>query len=279
MVKNKKIGFMLGAFLLSSNFAFPLMASAAEAFQASGTLSTNALFQADTDVHVETKKPTVANTPTITQNTSTEIMSDEQFLLLYQRQQKIDQLYNIITPLIGNVPYRWGAKYYDGWTYDNGFDCSGFVNYVFECLYPERQIDLNSTGIICGNTHEISKEELDYGDLGLLWNGCSYYTKDVEETMFDENENITTATTQAISYTGDFDGDGQIDSDVKLYANHVGIYMGKDENGNNLWAHCNAKDGTVVINTVDYFTYFCRVESTNLGYSITEHEEAVLRSY
>lgn len=47
--------------------------------------------------------------------------------------------------------------------------------------------------------------------------------------------------------------------DVISHINHVGIYMGMDENGNMLWAHCNAKSGYITINNFERFSCYYRV--------------------
>lgn len=210
---------------------------------------------------IQDKQELKINT-TIKEDTSTQIFSDD----VLKQEQKKQQLYDIINPLIGQVPYRWGEKSTrNDWCFETGLDCSGFVEYVYNQLNIPYEGKLTSTIQISDSTIEISKEELQYGDLGLLWRGGSYYIK--ENFLMNENigEQILIDSTSLeqetdINFTGDFDGDGIKDDTAILKANHVGIYMGKDENGNDKWAHCNTKDGTVVINTVDYFTYFCRVK-------------------
>ena len=41
--------------------------------------------------------------------------------------------------------------------------------------------------------------------------------------------------------------------------NHIGIYVGKDENGTDWWVHCNSSDKGVSCNNVGYFRYYFRV--------------------
>ena len=126
----------------------------------------------------------------------------------------------------GKVSYKFGAKpnkEKEIWTIGNSLDCSGFSEYVYH----------ETTGIIIGEgtwnqTEElvegatfISKEELQPGDLGYIYMGR-------EAAKLNKT-------------------------------NHVGIFVGYDDNGNMLWAHCNALDNTVSVNSVDYWNVFIRI--------------------
>ena len=42
--------------------------------------------------------------------------------------------------------------------------------------------------------------------------------------------------------------------------NHIGIYVGKDADGNDMWCHCNSRDKTVSVNNVSYFRYYYRLQ-------------------
>lgn len=86
--------------------------------------------------------------------------------------------------LIGRVPYLWGGKptkagYDNTWFTINsegkqkGLDCSGFVAWAFlSSGYSDWQ-NLYSTSQILSSQQEISKDELQIGDLGLLNRGES----------------------------------------------------------------------------------------------------------
>lgn len=148
----------------------------------------------------------------------------------------------------GQIKYTWGMKpTFEGWTQEQGLDCSGYIEYIYNSL---DRVDYNgcieSTYTISRETDKIDYTDLCIGDLGMIIDDGSYYTNDIGE----------------MNYTGDFNNDGIIDEDSKLHANHVGIYMGKDEQGNDLWAHCNGKYDTVVINNYDKFKYYYRVRTT-----------------
>lgn len=145
--------------------------------------------------------------------------------------------------LENKIPYQWGAKTADtGWTKSfedgNGLDCSGFVEWAYKTA-----LDIDpgeGTSNISSFITEISENELQPGDIGLKFNGGSYYID----------------ATGAVIANPDMNGDGLQEEGVTLVANHVGIYVGKDEEGNELWCHCNATDNTVSINNFSGFTYF-----------------------
>lgn len=46
----------------------------------------------------------------------------------------------------------------------------------------------------------------------------------------------------------------------KTHTNHVGIYIGKDNNGNDLWCHEKGHpESNVVVNNYDKFTIYYRI--------------------
>ena len=61
---------------------------------------------------------------------------------------------------------------------------------------------------------------------------------------------------------------------IEKEANHVGIYVGTDENGNALWVHCNATHNTVTVDGGSGFTYFVRV-ITDEHYTTAGDESSV----
>lgn len=153
--------------------------------------------------------------------------------------------------LAGNIKYTWGMKpTYDDWTVEQGLDCSGFVEYVYMVAGIETVQCIESTLTISLECNEIEEEQLSVGDLGMLDCGGSYYTDKYGNT----------------NYTGDFDGDGEIDGEIELHPNHVGIYLGKGDNGENIWAQCNKKAGTVVIGEYEAFKYFVHVDRKGEDY-------------
>ena len=138
----------------------------------------------------------------------------------------------------GTVTYKLGSKpdYENDWQIGESLDCSGFVEYVY---YMAAGIDIGdgtwiqSTGNIeSGNAVYISHDELLPGDLAFLYDGNETVKK-------DESGNFITV------------------------MNHVGIYVGKDAQGNDLWCHCNAKDNTIAVNSVDYWTRYMRIKAVD----------------
>lgn len=139
--------------------------------------------------------------------------------------------------LTGAIPYQMNGKPTNpGWNEDwwkpvadgyMGLDCSGFVEWAAWTAWDYRELSGGTSGI-SSNCHVISESDLKPGDLGLKFIGGS---------------NLTT----------------------KVY-NHVGIYIGKDSEGNNLWVHCASgeKSNTVVINNYSGFKIFVRPPYTEL---------------
>lgn len=152
---------------------------------------------------------------------------------------------DICYELVGKIRYNFGMKpTYDGWKLADGLDCSGYVEYVYQLAGLEPEQCVESTLIISLGCKEITEEELEIGDLGMIITDGSYYTNSLGEK----------------NYTGDFDEDGEKDEDARLHPNHVGIYLGKDDSGNKLWGHCNGKDDTVVVGVYPAFVHFYHVD-------------------
>lgn len=150
--------------------------------------------------------------------------------------------YCIVNTAIGMVnqfTYNLGSKpdYNNNWKTGESLDCSGFVEYVF-WLVTGQDIGegtwMQSTENVEGRRAQyISHEELKPGDLAFLMDG--------RDTIYtDENGEKHTRT------------------------NHVGIYCGKNAEGNDLWCHCNAKDNTVAVNSVSYWTKYMRITSIDM---------------
>ena len=145
---------------------------------------------------------------------------------------------------VGKIRYNFGMKpTYEGWTIEQGLDCSGFVEFIYMQCGIETEECIESTLITYLECKEITHDELKVGYLGMVDTGGSYYTNSAGE----------------VNYTGDFNGDGEVDEDARLKSNHVGIYLGQDENGNDLWCHCNARDNNVVIGNFPSFKYYYSV--------------------
>lgn len=199
--------------------------------------------------------------------------------------------------LEGKIPYVWGGKPQEkGWNelWDDklhGLDCSGFVTWAYWTGLDQDMADerLASTLAISRNVKKIDCSELMPGDLGMIIDDGTYYT-DVNGNHFyspeaavtsnekikedlvrkDIQKQLKAAKKKAKKAKKNFDEDkflksatADIDLDVnnvKTHSNHVGIYVGKDKDGNDLWCHCTGGSiRTVVVNNYDQFRYFYRV--------------------
>lgn len=138
--------------------------------------------------------------------------------------------------LTGAIYYQMNGKPTNpGWNDDwwkpvadgyMGLDCSGFVDWAAWTAWDYRELSGGTSGI-SSNCHVISESDLKPGDLGLKFLGGSNLKE-------------------------------------KIY-NHVGIYIGKDSEGNNLWVHCAGDEiDTVVINNYSGFKIFVRPPYTEL---------------
>lgn len=151
---------------------------------------------------------------------------------------------------VGHIPYEYGGKHDEnGWNYSwgcanesgkmEGLDCSGFVEWVIRQAfsnnaYTEAEMEavssLSSTISITtnnANVKQIKRKNLKPGDMGTKFKGGSDATK---ETY-----------------------------------NHVGIFLGYDENGEEMWVHCTTGDqNTVVMNHYSGFKMFWRLELENM---------------
>lgn len=145
---------------------------------------------------------------------------------------------------LGKIKYTFGMKStYDGWTIDQGLDCSGFVQFIYEQAGLKTKECLESTLTTYLECEEIQHGDMEVGSLGMIEADGTYYTNSTGEK----------------NYTGDFNNDGEKDEDSVEHTNHVGIYLGKNELGNDMWCHCNAKDNTVVIGEYPAFKHFYAV--------------------
>ncbi|MBE6065896.1 C40 family peptidase [Clostridium cochlearium] len=121
--------------------------------------------------------------------------------------------------LLGITRYEWGGKAEAGGT-PKGLDCSGFVSWVYKTSLGYYGLDGGGTAYQFGVTDSVNNGELKIGDLGF-WK----YPSETAGTPSN--------------------------------ANHVGIYIGKDENGNNLFIH--SQGGTGVCISAFPFKHFKRV--------------------
>lgn len=163
----------------------------------------------------------------------------------------------------GKISYLWGGKpvskaWDESWEMgEGGLDCSGFITWVYwNATDTENENEeLLSTYAISANQSKISYEELLPGDLGMIMDSGTYYT-DLSGNRFDSYEAAVASSEKKKIENPDIKG-----KDVIIHSNHVGIYVGKDEDGNDIWCHCRGGAfQTVVVDHYDKFHYYYRVE-------------------
>lgn len=158
--------------------------------------------------------------------------------------------------LEGKITYEWGAKAKNaGWntrwdTKGNGLDCSGFIEWVYWTVTGSPNEQLRSTLMITYSQEEITHNELQPGDLGTKLDGGTYYL-DYQGNKYYSKGKALKANEKA----------GYTEEDITTVYNHVGIYVGKDIYGNDLWCHCAGGEiRTVTIGTFEEFTHYYRMQ-------------------
>lgn len=181
-----------------------------------------------------------------------------------------------------------------------GLDCSGFVSWVYWHTLNTENVDsgLLSTYSISRSQEEISHEELLPGDLGMITDeGTSYtdiagnkffarelavsssqrlrkeYQKQKEEQTLKGKQTDKKKAKKAETSEKNTRSDGKeqkiiltpfqlASPDARTHASHVGIYVGKDQEGNEIWCHCTGGNiRTVVVGSYDRFQHYYRVLS------------------
>lgn len=202
---------------------------------------------------------------------------------------------HMVMSLEGAITYKWGGKpqkpgWDDAWNNGSGLDCSGFVEWSYWTTFNEENPDYYSTLSITHSLEEIPHDQLQPGDLGTITaDGTCYFdavgnkfssyekaqksnTKYAEE---EKQKKITKKIDEEIAKAKKKNPDVNISQlrnrlrkrynksiepkkyDVKTMANHVGIYMGLDDDGNEMWVHCTGgKTRTVVINKGCFKHYY-----------------------
>ncbi len=145
----------------------------------------------------------------------------------------------------GNIPYSWGVKPTDNTKESvsaTGLDCSGFIEWVYWNATGEDKKDLASTYNITHNLEKIAYEDLKPGDIVTIFDDGTYYTDETGMVFYNEAEASEIGTGTIVSHT-----------------NHTGIYVGKDENGLDVFVHCKGgSDRNVVVTTEEEFGSFSK---------------------
>ena len=143
----------------------------------------------------------------------------------------------------GKIHYQWGNKPVDetiesAETY--GLDCSGFIQWVYWHVLGEQNPDIMSTYSMAHTLEEISYEELKPGDIATIFNDGSFYTDDNYTVFYNEAEAHEKGVGNIVTHT-----------------NHAAIYVGKNENGLDVFVHCRGGEyDTVVVTTEEEFSSF-----------------------
>lgn len=171
---------------------------------------------------------------------------------------------NMVRKLDGMGTYCFGSKadvsdYENMTAYLNGsldkenielaLDCSGFIQLVYWLWTGTYDESLASTYMISRNCDVIEMDELKPGDLGMIFADGTYYETPDGEIFYEY---------ESVKWWAADDETRNID-DVTAHVNHVGIFLGCDDEGNMIWAHCNKKTGNITINNHQGFTCYYRV--------------------
>lgn len=146
-------------------------------------------------------------------------------------------------PLVGKVPYFWGGKSAPGWNDDWGTPqlvtapgnskTGSYIPYGLDCS---------------GFTNWVFRTALGNGSLSGWGTTDQWYE--------------TTPIRATDLQPGDLAFKNQPTS---TEINHVGIYLGKDKNGKNIYIHCSYSGGGVVMNHYSGFVYFRRPQIFTKG--------------
>ena len=198
---------------------------------------------------------------------------------------------NTALSLEGMISYKWGSKpvsagFNEAWKKKGeGLDCSGFIEWVYWTSTGKHDLDYSSTYSITKNLTQIKKDKLKPGDLGTIKDDGTYYLDSEGNKFYSEEEakqsnrniaskirkaefkkqlkylkkhhtKVTKKQKEAIKRTIT----NKITvKEVKRVTNHVGVYIGRDQKGNDIWCHCAGKRG-VVVETTNMFKYYWKTD-------------------
>lgn len=178
-------------------------------------------------------------------------ISVDYFYGYYDVSEQRKKIVSTALSLSGKIPYSWGEKPNNpGWNekWDNktiGLDCSGFVQWTYWTVTGQYEESLGSTLMLTHTYKEIAHDELLPGDLGTITSDGSYYLDEFGNKSYQEDK--------AKELSKSLGGSGE----VKTISNHVGIYVGKDKQGRDVWCHCKGEpENTVVVTNTDEFDKF-----------------------
>lgn len=145
--------------------------------------------------------------------------------------------------LVGKVPYFWGGKSGPGWNKE-----------------------WNTPNLVTAAGSSTSGTYLPYGLDCTGFVHWVYWTALGRDSLAPAAANSLWYGTDPISEDELQPGDIVYKDPPTVTVNHVGIYIGKDSNGKNLYVHCAFSAGGVTMNSYSGFRYFRRPP-------VLEHEE------
>lgn len=177
------------------------------------------------------------------------------FYGFYDVPQERKNLVTTALSLEGKISYEWAGKPTNsGWNErwnekGNGLDCSGFVEWAYWTATDEKNEILSSTFLMTNNLKQITYSDLLPGDLGMIFAEGSYYLDYKGDKYYDEQSAMDSNVSA-----------GYAAEEVEIFANHVGIYVGKDENNNDIWVHCQSGNiKTVSVGPFEKFVNYYRI--------------------
>ncbi len=197
----------------------------------------------------------------------------------------------------GKIHYLWGGKSQstDKNSLPNALDCSGFVAWVYGAATDLKFSNLYSTQSISASYKKIKKSDLKPGDLGTKLDSGSHFEDSrgnifysaqqaacsnssynemidgkiyhfqkrydridhkIEECDNDEKKDLLSRM-KKVEKIIDRLRRKKVSNFVRFLTSHVGIYVGKNKNGENVWVHCTGgTKRTVVVTTESQYNGF-----------------------
>ena len=169
------------------------------------------------------------------------------------------------------VPYVWGGKpkvdENGNITIGKGLDCSGFIKYCILQAAKDTGYDINADEYLSTKMIADKREATETpvpGDLGLRLGTGTFYedirgniffspkeAKDSSAAIRQEIANTRAARTPDMMIPEEMikaEDETLALPDVRRHSDHVGIYLGKDNDGNPVFIHENGTDNNISIN-------------------------------
>lgn len=155
---------------------------------------------------------------------------------------KSKRVAQFVTSMIGKVPYSEGVK--------------ALSKNINECKFGQPVSDSG------GKIYGLSSENFIEWAYWNATNDKSYlgpFSIDFDEETGEELE-IFNGHGKRIKHSELKPGDIGVDTDMKYYVNVAGIYVGKDEDGNDVWVYMSPIEKEVIMESTNTFNYYFRVD-------------------